>query len=89
MEIQPVFNEYKTVTYMCQYLSKSEDQYSQAMKQAAKEAFENNMHHCDTMETIAKTYLCNQECSVQEAVYHILPELKLRRIREESSSIIF
>ena len=50
------------------------------MKQAAKEAFKNNMHHCDTMKAIAKAYLSNRECSVQEAVYHILPELKLRRI---------
>ena len=32
------------------------------------------MHHHDTMETIAKAYLSNQECSVQEAVF------KLRRI---------
>ena len=41
------------------------------MKQATKEAFENNIHHHDTMKTIAKAYLGNQECSVQEAVYHI------------------
>ena len=39
MDMQPVFNEYKTVTYMCQYFSKTEDQSSQAMKQAAKEVF--------------------------------------------------
>ena len=65
---------------MCQYFSKTEDQRSQAMKQTAKEAFENNIHHHDTMKTIAKAYLSNRECSVQEAVYHILPELKLRRI---------
>ena len=38
------------------------------------------MNHHDNMKTIAKAYLSNQECSVQEAVYHILPELKLRRI---------
>ena len=36
MDIQPVFNEYKAVTYMCSYFSKSEDQCSAAMKQAAK-----------------------------------------------------
>ena len=35
MEIQPVFNEYKAVTYMCKYFSKTEDQCSQAMKEAA------------------------------------------------------
>ena len=44
------------------------------MKQAAKEDFENNMHHHGTMKTIAKAHLSNHECSVQEAVYHILPE---------------
>ena len=50
------------------------------MKQAAKEAFDNNMRHHDTIKTIAKPYFSNIECSVQEVVYHILPELKLRRI---------
>ena len=38
MDIQPVFNEYKAVAYMCQYFSKTEDQCSQVIKQAAKEA---------------------------------------------------
>ena len=80
MDMQPVFNVYMAVTYMCQYFSKTENQCSQAMKQTAKEAFENNIHHQDTMKTINKAYLSNRECSVQEAVYHILPELKLRRI---------
>ena len=77
---KPVFNEYKVVTYMCQYFSKSGDQCSEAMKQAAKEDFENNMHHHDTMKTIAKAYLSNREYYVQEAVHHVLAELKRRRI---------
>ena len=68
------------MTYTCQYFSKTEGQCSQAMKQAAKEAYENNMHHHDTMKTIAKAYLNSRECSAQEKVYRILPELKLRRI---------
>ena len=38
------------------------------------------MHHHDAMKTIAKAYLSSQGGSVQEAVYHILSELKLRRI---------
>ena len=54
MDIQPVFNEYKAMTYMCQYFSKTEDQCSQPMKQAVKEASENNMHHHDTMKIITK-----------------------------------
>ena len=58
---------------MRQCFSKTEDRCSQAMKQAAKETFENNTHHHDTIKTIAEAYLSNRECSVQEAVYHILP----------------
>ena len=42
--------------------------------------FENKMHYHDNIKTIAKAYLSNRECSVQEPVYHNLLELKLRRI---------
>ena len=45
MDIEPVFNEYKAVTYMCQYFSKTEDQCSKAIERGAKGAFENNMHN--------------------------------------------
>ena len=38
------------------------------MRQEAKEDFENNIHHCGTIKTIAKTYLGNRKCSVQEVV---------------------
>ena len=30
MNIQPVFNHYKAITYLCRYLTKSEEQCSQA-----------------------------------------------------------
>ena len=61
MDIQAVLNEYRAVTY---YFSKTEDSCSQAMKQAAKEFFENKMDH-DTIKTIAKAYLSNLEHSLQ------------------------
>ena len=64
MDIQAVLNEYKAVTYMRQYFSKTEDSCSQAMKQAAKEVFENKMDH-DTIKTTAKAYLSNLEHSLQ------------------------
>ena len=56
------------MTYICKYFSKTEDQCSQAKKQAAKEAFENSMHHHDTGKKIAILY----STSVQETVHHIL-----------------
>ena len=71
---------YKRVTYLCQYFSKTEDQFSQTMKQPAKESFDNNMHYHDTMKAIAKACLTNKECSVWEAVYHILPGLWLSKV---------
>ena len=36
LDIQPVLDYYKAVSYMCTYLSKSEDESSEAMKQAAR-----------------------------------------------------
>ena len=66
--------------FMSQYFSKTKDKCLEAMKQVAKETLKNNVHHHDTKKTNIKGYSCNGESSVQEAVYHILPELKLRRI---------
>ena len=84
MDIQPALNEYKAVTYMFQCVSKTQDRCSQAMKESPKEAFDNNMDNHENIKKkkkkIAKAYLSSRECSVQEAVYHILLELKLTRI---------
>ena len=76
MDIQPFFNEFKAVTYMCQHFSKTEIN----VQTSSQETFENNMHHHDTMKTIAKAYLSNREYSVPEPVCHILREFKLKRI---------
>lgn len=56
MNIQPVFNEYEAISYMCSYFSKSEDQYPAAMMQAAKKAYENKLDHFETMKNIVKAY---------------------------------
>ena len=79
VDIQPVFNRYKAVTYMCAYFSKSEDETSEAMKQAAKEAFNSNKTNIEQMRSIALVYDNKRECSVQEAVYILMPELWLRK----------
>ena len=42
LDIQPVFNHYQTVTYMCTYVLKSEDNCMQRMSQAKKGVFEKN-----------------------------------------------
>ena len=53
LDIQPLFNHYKAVTYMCAYLSKCEYKCSQAMSQAVKKAFEHNLE----IKSVAHTYV--------------------------------
>ena len=56
IDIQPVFNHYKAVTYMCAYFSKAEDETYDAMKQAAKEALNASKTEFETTKTIAKAF---------------------------------
>ena len=65
---------------MCTYLSKSEESCLYAIKQALKISIENKQNSYEQMKVIAQAYAPNWECSVQEAVYHRLPELRLRRV---------
>ena len=58
MGIQSVFNHYKTVTYVCSHLSKPENDCSQAMNQAVKEAVENNL---DMHTLLKENVLCNNQ----------------------------
>ena len=56
LDIQPVFNHYKAVMYMCAYLSKTEDEYSHAMNQAFNEAMASKLTNYDQMKSIAQAY---------------------------------
>ena len=57
MDIGSVFNEHKAVTYICQYSLETQGQCSQAMKQAGKQAFENNIYPHKSMKAFARDYL--------------------------------
>ena len=80
MDVQPVFSEYKAVPYIFSYLSKSENECSLDMRQATKETFENYLSTYKTMRGIFRACVNKRECSVQGTVYHVLPELHLRKI---------
>ena len=73
MDIQPVFNHYKAVAYMCAYLSKSENECSVAMKQTVRDAFEKALNNYEQMKSVANANINKRECSIQECVYHLLP----------------
>ena len=48
------------------------------MKQAAKEAYTMKLNVFEEIKLISKAYSTKRECSVQEAVYRVMPELWLR-----------
>ena len=64
---------------MCAYLSKSEDEFSLAMTQAVRDAFERELDNHEQMRSVANAYLNKKICSIQECVYHVLPGHWLRR----------
>ena len=70
LDIQSIFNHYKGTSYMCAYLSKSEDECSHAMQEAFKNAFSKNLENYNRIKSIAHAYTNNQECSVQECVFY-------------------
>ena len=80
LDMQLIFNHYKVVTYMCAYFSKVQDETSEAMKQAAKEALKGNKLHYENMKAIDRAYAAKMECFVQEAACLVIPELWLRKI---------
>ena len=79
IDLQPVFNRYKAVQYMCSYFSKNETSSSNAMKEALAQCKELDKDKFETMQKVAQAYSDNRECSVQEAVYQLMSELWLRK----------
>ena len=75
LDIQPVHNYFKALTYMRAYFSQPESELSEPLKQAAKETKKQNLNVRDAMKKIAYS----RQLSVQEAVYNVLPELWLRK----------
>ena len=79
-DLQPVFNHYKCVTYVCSYFTKDETECSQAIANAAKEDKSSNMSIRDGLKKIGAAFLSKREVSSQECVYRCMPELWLRKI---------
>ena len=68
LDIQPVFNHYKAVTYMGAYLSTREDECSHAMNQTFNKTMASNLTSYDQRKSIARAYCVKRGCSVPEAV---------------------
>ena len=79
IDLQPVYNYYKTVSYMTAYFSKSENSTSEAMKQIVQEVKLQNLSARVAMKKLACSFICSRQMSLQEAVYLCLRELWLRK----------
>ena len=66
VDLQPVFNHYKCITYVCSYFTKDETECSQAIINAAKEAKEANLNVRDDLRKIGAAFLSTREVSAQE-----------------------
>ena len=75
VDLQPVFDHYKCITYVCSYFTKDETQWSQAIMNAAKEAKAGNMEIREGLRKIGAAFLSSREVSSQECVYRCMPEL--------------
>ena len=69
---------------MCSYLSRDENECSKAVKQVLKEAIGNGATYYEQMKSMTYSSASKQECFLQKAVYHILPEQWLRKTSQES-----
>ena len=63
---------------MTAYFSKSESEVSELLKQAAKQIKNQHLNMHDAMKKIAYSFISSRQLSVQEAVYNVLSELRLR-----------
>ena len=80
VDLQPVFNHYKCITYVCSYFTKDETECSQAIMNAAKEAKKENLSIREGLKKIGAAFLSTREVSSQECVYRCMPDLWLRKI---------
>ena len=79
MDLQPVFNHHKCVTYLCFHMTKGETQCSEAIRAASLEAKKIKFESQECTEKIGAAFLSAGEVSSQECVYRCLPELWLRK----------
>ena len=61
LDIQSIFNHYEVVTYMCAYLSKTENKCSHVMNNAFNEAMTWNLTNYDQMKSIARAYFMKKK----------------------------
>ena len=63
VDLQPIFNHYQCVTYVCSYFTKDETECSHAILNAAKETKDSNMNIRESLRKIGAAFLSIREVS--------------------------
>ena len=79
MDLEPVYNYYKAISYMTAYFSNSGSETSEALKQVVNEMRNQNLKTKEAMRKLSQEFVSARQLSVQEAVYLCPPELWLRK----------
>ena len=61
-------------------MSKQEDQCSETIKQIIKEVLDSGVGSCKQSKSVTYAFISKRECSLQEAAYHLVLKLWLRKI---------
>lgn len=73
------FNHCKAITYIFAYFSKAEDETFEVMKKTAKEWRVSGKTDFEKMKAVARAYSTKRECSIQDTVHVVIPELRLTK----------
>lgn len=86
VDLQPVFNHYKCITYVCSYFSKDETECSQAITNAVKEAKNSNLSIRESLRKVGAAFLSTREVSAQECEMNL--EISLAKIKHSHQSYV-
>ena len=75
IDLQPVYNYYKAISYLASYFSKSKTETSEALKQTLNGIRNQNLKIKETMRKLSQAFISARQLSVREAVYLCLPKL--------------
>ena len=81
MDIQIAINPYAVISYMVNYITKTEDEVTQFMMDALKATETEEAR--ERLKALKNAYLSHRQIGASEAVYRILPGMYLKKVKHQ------
>ena len=78
IDVQVCLDNFALVTYICDYLTKSDDGLTKFMKEAIKQKKSSNMGAFEKLNYVKQVYFSHRQVCEAEAVYRLSPDLHLK-----------